>query len=258
MTQPKKKRSFLNRLITVILIIIIIVSGAMLVPELYQLYTEWKLRHQYDAVVSQKIDDEIVINPDWEKLQAMNPDIKGWIAIPNTPINYPILQGPDNDYYLYRASNKENNKFGSIFLDASANPNFTDDNTIVYGHNVMGYKGMFSKLTDFLKPDFFDANPVFYILTPEQKFECNVMSVNKVLDTANSYQTNFTSPQQVINLVNENKQTAELSRDVEFRAGDNMVTLSTCDLNYGLESEHRIILSAKLVPYDGEVKLHIT
>lgn len=255
----KKKPSLLNRIITWILVVIIIGATAMLVPELYALYREWQLKHNYNGmVVHDAGDGEVIIDPDWAQLKAQNEDIVGWIAVPNTPINYPILQGPDNEFYLHRASNKEKNKFGSIFLDSKANPDFSDDNTLVYGHNVSGNNSMFSKLTNFLNPEFFQANPNFYILTPNGKFQCQILTVNRLLDSSKSYDTQFSNPQQVVDLVEQNRAQAQLKSEVPFELGDKLVTLSTCDLNFGLESEHRIILTAKLVPYEGEVKMKIT
>lgn len=253
MANTKKKPSLLNRIISWILIIIIIISSGLLLKELYVMYQQWKLKNEFNQLVVQ--DD--LINPNWEELKKINEDIVAWIAVPNTPINYPILQGDDNDYYLYRTATKENNKFGSIFMDYRANPDFSDYNTLLYGHNVAGNKGMFSRLTRFCDPQFFSENPNFYILTPNGNFEAQVLSVNKLLDGDNVYTTEFYNEQQVVDLVDSIRSTAVLSSQVPFNLGDKMVTLSTCDLAYGLDSPNRITVSAKLVPYVGEVRVKL-
>lgn len=253
MAKQKKKRSLLNRIISWILILIIIVSLGLLAKELYIMYQQWKLKEDFNQLV---VKDDL-IDPNWEELKKINEDIVAWIAVPNTPINYPIVQGPDNDYYLYRTATGESNKFGSIFMDYRANPDFSDYNTLVYGHNVAGNKGMFSRLTRYCDPQFFSENPNFYILTPNGNFECQVLSVNKLLDGDNVYTTQFYNEKQVVDLVESIRSTAVQRSQVPFNPGDKMVTLSTCDLAYGLDAPNRITVSAKLVPYDGEVRVNI-
>ena len=76
------------------------------------------------------------ITVDFDALQEINEDVVGWIYIPGTEVNYPVVQGDDNEYYLHRTFEKKDNFTGAIFLDYLCQPDFSSDNTILYGHNM--------------------------------------------------------------------------------------------------------------------------
>ena len=82
---------------------------------------------------------------DFESLKAINPDVKGWLYIEALDISYPVVQGPDNDAYLHTTYEGTSNFAGSIFLDYQNQDDFSDGNTIVYGHNMKNLS-MFGKL----------------------------------------------------------------------------------------------------------------
>lgn len=73
---------------------------------------------------------------DFEGLRKINEDLVAWIQIPGIGVDYPVVQGEDNEYYLYHTFQKENNKAGSIFLDYRNHDDFTDRRVILYGHNM--------------------------------------------------------------------------------------------------------------------------
>lgn len=254
--KSKEKRNIFLDIISVILILIIIFCVVKLIPEVKEIYNQHELKNEYVAAVETpdpSNEKVAVLNPNWEELKQMNPDIVGWIYVPNTPINYPIVQGSDNDYYLYRASDGTPNQYGSIFLDANASSDFSDQHSIIYGHNVLGNSGMFTKLTKFLDPAFLQANPNFYILTPNGNYQAQILSATKVIDATNSYNTNFNNEQEVVDLVESDRASANASSSVEFNPGDKYVSLSTCDLSYGLHSQHRVLINAKLVSYNEPI-----
>jgi hypothetical protein len=94
-------------------------------------------------------------NEELEKMRAgllslaqINPDVYGWISIAGTDINYPIVQGKDNDEYLHRTYKRENLFVGSIFMDYQNSADFSDCNSIIYGHNMKD-GSMFGKLSRF-------------------------------------------------------------------------------------------------------------
>ena len=115
---------------------------------------------------------------DFEALRKVNPDIIGWIVIPGMEISYPIVQGEDNDYYLKHTFDKAENASGCIFVEVENSPDFSDNNTFVYGHNMKN-KSMFAKLNRYQEEDTFRKNPEFVIYTPEgmlryQIYSCHV------------------------------------------------------------------------------------
>ncbi|OUQ58670.1 SrtB family sortase [Flavonifractor sp. An112] len=107
---------------------------------------------------------------DFTALQAVNPDVLAWITVPNTGIDYPVVQGEDNQHYLNHLVTGEWNKSGSIFLDCQAAPDFSDPYSIIYGHNMLNGT-MFSSLMDYKSQDFYDKHPVGVLETPHAQYE---------------------------------------------------------------------------------------
>ena len=95
-------------------------------------------------------------------LREENEDVLGWIRIPDTRIDYPLLQSEDNDFYLKHTWQKQRNSVGSIFLEHLNRPDLTDFNTIVYGHNMRD-KSMFGQLDNYSIEGFWETHPYVYI-----------------------------------------------------------------------------------------------
>ena len=109
----------------------------------------------------------------WNTLNSINKDIVGWIEIPDTNINYPILKD-ENLYYLNHNFERKNNKNGSIFI---RNQDLSKDMEIeIYGHNMKNGT-MFANLSKFMNEDFFEKNSKIYIYTKETMFEGNIFAV---------------------------------------------------------------------------------
>lgn len=116
--------------------------------------------------------EEVETIIDWDELKKINKDIIGWIEIPNTNINYPILKD-ENLYYLNHNFEGNANKNGSIFI---RNQDLLENQEIIiYGHNMKNGT-MFSELGEYLKKDFFEKNSKIYIYTKENTYEGNVFA----------------------------------------------------------------------------------
>lgn len=107
----------------------------------------------------------IPITVEFDSLLRQNEDIRGWIYCPDTPINYPVLQGTDNQYYLRHMVNGEYNRAGSILLDYRCAGDFSDAYNLVHGHNLKD-DTMFGSLVNYADQDYLQAHPVVYLLTP--------------------------------------------------------------------------------------------
>jgi len=116
--------------------------------------------------VAAALTASIPILVDFDALQAQNPDVVAWIYCEDTVINYPILQGDDNQYYVNHSVNGTRNASGALFMDFRNTEDFHDLNSVIYGHN-MNDGSMFGILTQYKKQAFYEKNPVIWLLTPE-------------------------------------------------------------------------------------------
>lgn len=114
---------------------------------------------------------------DWDYLKSVNPDIVAWVYMPGTRINYPVVQGKDNDEYLWTDFNRTSSRNGSIFLDATNSPTFTDMNNVLYGHH-MNDGSMFACISNDLQhTEEFNKHRTIFVLTPQLNYQCTTFSV---------------------------------------------------------------------------------
>ena len=107
---------------------------------------------------------EKLLGVDLTELQAENEDIIGWIEIPGTPVSYPLLQGSDNEYYLNHNWKKAYNSGGSIFMETQNRSDFSNFNTLIYGHR-MSDSSMFNSLRHYADQTYLEQHPRIYIVT---------------------------------------------------------------------------------------------
>ena len=165
---------------------------------------------------------------DWGALRAKNPDVVGWIYmnVPGGTIDYPIVQGDDNDEYLHTGFDGNYLYAGSIFMDSYNSRDFSDGNTIVYGHNMKN-KSMFARLRDIREADY-QSDPYFWILTPAGDYRYHIYSIadvdidNDVYYLFRGYEADFLDWEKKI------QGQSMYQNNVQFEAGDHTVTLSTC------------------------------
>lgn len=108
-------------------------------------------------------EEEVLPRVDLDALRSVNGDVIGWIEIPDTGLAYPLMQGEDNDYYLNRSWNGRRLAAGSIFMECQCAADFTDFNTIIYGHR-MTYDAMFAYLKYYKDLSYWQAHPLVYIV----------------------------------------------------------------------------------------------
>lgn len=221
----------------------------------YQLYDIYREAHMIteetkdlEQHVVKKDTKKDILEPDWDILKKENEDIVAWIYVPGLDWSFPVVQGQDNTYYLNHTAKKENNYRGAIFMDYKSQPEFKDGNTIIYGHSVEG-GGMFTDLKKFADEPFFQENKYFYILTPTQNYRCDIFTFSKTKERSVYY-----SPAPDYSALDQMKMEATYYHDVD-PLDKNLVTLSTCDLDYGFDSINRLILNAVLEPTDKPIEL---
>ena len=100
----------------------------------------------------------------FDELRKINPDIVGWLAIDGTQINYPVVQGNNNEFYLTHRFDGQPNSAGCLFLDAQNDATFRQPNQIIYGH-YMKNRSMLYNLAHYKDQEFFSEHPTGWIIT---------------------------------------------------------------------------------------------
>lgn len=167
------------------------------------------------------------IQIDFARLQEMNADVVGWIYSEGTTINYPVMQGDDNGYYLKHLADGSYNADGSIFVDANNRAEFADGNTIIYGHNMKDGM-MFAELLNYADQAYYEAHPVIWLLTPAKDYQI-VLFAGYTTDGNSDTYTIFDSVSDALYTYGEERiRRSDFQTDVRFREGERLVVLSTC------------------------------
>ena len=186
-----------------------------------------------------------------KQLQEENEDIIGWLEIENTNINYPVLQGTDNSYYMTHNYKKENSKNGAIFLDANYNWNIPSNNLLIYGHNL-GNGMMFQELLKYEKESFYQEHPTIRFTTTEEDAQYEIISVFKSRVYHKSEKNVFRyyfflnneSEEEYNQFVKNAKNASLYPIDATANYGDQLITLSTC--SYYVEDGRFAVVGRKI------------
>ncbi len=198
-----------------------------------------------DIAVSDVLPDDVrqSLIDSAQSLNNAYPDAIGWLYIPDTPINYPIMQSDDNDYYLSHAYDGSYLKAGSIFLDYRCENRFMNPVNIVYGHNMKN-GSMFAGVPKFADPAYFDSHRYGWLSTSETVYRIDFFSCaradwhDELYDGSTSIDE-WLSHLLDISVVTENE---------DFSANDRFISLSTCSYEF---QNARTILTGKLVETIG-------
>lgn len=229
----KKKKSVVSNIILIVSIVVFCVSAFQLF-NIYNGYHEGK--SEYDNVKKLAIEsdpaedggDKFLVN--FDELLKINPDTVGWLRFYPEPaqINYPLVQGKDNSLYLNKTFSANENTVGAIFVNVYNHADFNDRNTIIYGHR-MNDSSMFHDLSKYEDKAFWEANPYFYIYTPDgREITYHIYSAGVVLDTSDTYLTEFASDEDYQAFLDMTKEVAAYDTGIEVDVQDQIVTLSTC------------------------------
>ncbi len=187
---------------------------------------------------------------DWEALWEENEDIYAWIYIPNTNIDYPILQHPSNDtYYLEYNLDGSKGLPGCIYTEKINAKDFTDHNTLIYGHNMRNGT-MFKDVHKFAEEEFFNENRFIFIYTPDELLIYDIYAAYRFTDAhiLLSYDCETEAGfGMYLQMIQNSYGTTGNFREVEVDQTDRIITLSTC---VGGQDDKRQLLQAVLVEYN--------
>lgn len=182
-----------------------------------------------------------------KKLQKENDDIVGWLEIEDTNINYPVLQGDDNEFYLNHNYKKEKSEKGSIFLDAKYNWNIPSNNLLIYGHNIINGL-MFQDLLKYESQDFYKKHPNIRFTTEKDDKEYEIISVFKSRVYYKAEKNvfryydfiNVETENEYMDFVKNAKKASIYDTETTAKYGDELITLVTC--SYHIEDGRFVVI----------------
>lgn len=238
--------------ICIVFALIFIVSSAEIGITLYgyqQANKEYgELQNRYviknSDETEQDAEEPAPINVDFEALMRENADIIGWLYCENTPINYPVVQAEDNDYYLRRDLHGEYLKTGTLFADCRCSSVGTGQNHIIYGHNMKN-ASMFGTLVNYKEQAYYDAHPVLYYLTPDEDYRIDLFSGFTADADSEIYSTEIGDPEAFEAFLQDLQAKSTFASDVAVTGDDHIVMLSTCSYEF---NNARYVVFGKLTP----------
>lgn len=180
----------------------------------------------------------------FKELQLISPDLAGWVRIADTNIDYPIVQGQDNEYYLYRNYKQQEMKSGSIFMDYRNKSADFDLHTVIYGHNMRD-GSMFGQLKQYADAAYWQAHPTFGYETLHDNYVAEVFAVYYTTTEEDYIQTDFSGKDEYEAFVNNVRERSLYQTDTVVTADSQILTLSTCDSTLDPEVG-RLAVHAKL------------
>ena len=246
--RENKKESNIGFIIIEIIFAVIFIYAAV---QLYSIYSDYKrASDEYDALAETVVTEEVFIEkepenkeedildlhydyevPDYEvdlaALKAQNPDTVGWIILPDSKINYPIVKSKDNTEYLTSTFDGQTANSGAIFLDMYCASDFSSDNSIIYGHNMKN-GSMFRALNNMTDKEYFWRHHIFCIDIGNGFEKYEVISCYETVESdLTSWQISFESQDAyeawLQNIVKRCKYDC-----VDYDVTKQTITLSTC------------------------------
>lgn len=182
---------------------------------------------------------------DFDSLMKVNADATAWIYCPGTVINYAVATSHDNADYLHTLLNGKQNAGGTLFIDCRNSADFSDNNTVIYGHNMKN-GSMFGTLQRYKKQSYYKEHPLMYIYTPSVNYRVEIFAAF-VGDSGMDIYNVPSSENARAAYLDYALRHSFIKTDVSVEAEDDIVTLSTC--TSGGETE-RFIVMGKLVPLE--------
>lgn len=199
-----------------------------------------------NADANTTVVEEVPIEIDFKNLpergDLQGDAIIGWIYSEDTVINYPVVQGDDNSFYLTHLYNGKKGQIGSIFMDYRNNAWLTDKNTVLYGHHVRSGR-MFSSLENYKKQDYYDKHNVLYYINDDGYYKLEVFA-GVVMSGENEVPRSFENDDEFVSYIAELKEKSTFKSNVEIDKNDRIMTLCTCTYDF---ANARYMLFGKLV-----------
>lgn len=243
----KKSKKIFLLLSLLFFLSVFILSLFKLIPYYYRRHEESEyinnLVDKYAEALPPEDADDCPINIDFDELSAQNPDIVAWIYSDTLNINYPVVQGKDNSQYLRRGFDGRYLFSGTLFIDSFNSRDFSDLNTVIYGHNMRSGTAMFTSIWKYRKQAFYDENKMFWLLTPAKTYKL-LPFCGKIVKADDESYIIYENDDNFYEYVYRTANDSLFKSDVDVTSVERIVTLSTCSYEF---KNARFALVCKLV-----------
>ncbi|MBQ6809014.1 MAG: class B sortase [Firmicutes bacterium] len=235
----------------------------------YQIYRYVRISLQSENLRDQLVEQAVQLRPspeespeeleqapisvDFEALQQESEDIIAWLYCEDTQINYPVVQAADNEYYLDKLPDGQWNSGGSLFLDYRNAADFSDRNSLIYGHNMKNLS-MFGSISKYKEQAYYEAHPLLWLLTPEGDYKVELLAGYVAEHDAEVYSFPLTEDTLPV-LLEQSLARSNFKSEVELQPGERLLTLSTCSYEY---DNARYVLIGVLRPLPGVERPTVT
>lgn len=177
--------------------------------------------------------EKMSYDKDYKDYVKMNSETVGWISVPNTRIEYPVMQAEDNNFYLTHKPDKKYSKSGSVFMDYRNVDKDSQRHTIIYGHNMRNGT-MFHDLTSYKVKDFFEKANTLTLYRNGEKEIYDIYAAFIVTADIKFIKTNFKDDEEFVDYMKNLQGLSKFKpkKAVEIKADSQIVTLSTCTYEY--------------------------
>ena len=182
---------------------------------------------------------------DLVQLREVAPEAVGWIYSEGTTIDYPVMQARDNSYYLSHLYDGTRNKVGSIFLDFRNDPDFSNQNSVLYGHHMESGQ-MFASLEGYKKQSYYEEHSSLILFTRDAIYKIELIGGYVAENEKETLDLVYESDEDFLSFIKEVRERSTFTANVEVNAEDKLLTMLTCTYDF-LDS--RYILVGKMVKY---------
>ena len=230
--------------------ILSIMAGILILLMLsYGMYSLWDTYKIYansfadEELLKFRPTDDGEDNPTLKDLKKLNPDVKAWIQVPKTNIDYPVVQGQDDMEYINKNVYGEFELSGAIFLSCLNKDDFSDPYNLVYGHNMKN-GGMFADVADFTNKEYFETHQKGKLYLTDATRKIRFFACMKVTaEDSKIYHPDGYRKENLKDLLDYIQANAVQYRDVNVADENSLIALSTCS---EAETNGRVVLIGKL------------
>lgn len=232
-----------NRILSIMAGILILLMLSYGVYSLWDTYKIYANSFADEELLKFRPTDDGADNPTLKDLKKLNPDVKAWIQVPKTNIDYPVVQGQDDMEYINKNVYGEFELSGAIFLSCLNKDDFSDPYNLVYGHNMKN-GGMFADVADFTNKEYFETHQKGKLYLTDATRKIRFFACMKVTAAdAKIYHPDGYRKENLKDLLDYIQENAVQYRDVNVADENSLIALSTCS---EAETNGRVVLIGKL------------